>query len=151
VNINNGDNLRVVSEAFEDGEDIPSKYTCQGEDINPPLTIEDIPDGTVSFALIMIDPDAPVGIWDHWIVWNIRPIGTIAEGSAPGIQGQNDFIQAKYGGPCPPSGVHRYFFKVFALDTYLDLEKGAKKKDLEKAMEGHVLDKAELMGKYKRK
>jgi len=143
--------LKITSEAFENGEDIPSKYTCQGADINPPLSIDGIPEGTTSLAVIMEDPDAPVGIWDHWIVWNIHPTSTIAEGSVPGIQGLNDFIQAKYGGPCPPSGIHRYFFKVFALDTYLDLKEGAKKEELLAAMDGHVLDKAELMGKYKRK
>ncbi|HOP09503.1 MAG TPA: YbhB/YbcL family Raf kinase inhibitor-like protein [Candidatus Methanofastidiosa archaeon] len=143
--------MKITSEAFENGEDIPSKYTCQGADINPPLSIDGIPEGTTSLAVIMEDPDAPVGIWDHWIVWNIHPTSTIAEGSVPGIQGLNDFIQAKYGGPCPPSGIHRYFFKVFALDTYLDLKEGAKKEELLAAMDGHVLDKAELMGKYKRK
>jgi len=143
--------LKVRSEAFEDGADIPSKYTCQGEDINPPLSIEDLPEGTVSLALIMDDPDAPVGTWDHWIVWNIRPNKTIAEGSIPGTQGQNDFIQSKYGGPCPPTGMHRYFFKFFALDTFLELKEGSKREALEKVMEGHILGQAELMGKYKRK
>ncbi|MBN1786528.1 MAG: YbhB/YbcL family Raf kinase inhibitor-like protein [Candidatus Methanofastidiosa archaeon] len=146
-----GMKLRIRSDIFEDGGNIPSKYTCQGADINPPLTIEDVPEGTRSLALIMDDPDAPMGTWNHWLVWGIWPNDNIAEGSVPGIQGTNDFRQARYGGPCPPSGIHRYYFRIYALDTILNLKEGAEREELENAMDGHIIGKAELMGKYRRK
>ncbi len=142
--------LTVTSPAFQHNGTIPSKYTCDGQDINPPLTIANIPEGTKTFALIVDDPDAPRGNWDHWIVWNIPP-GDIAEDSVPGEQGMSDFGRGDWGGPCPPSGVHRYFFKVYALDTSLRLSSSARKADLLKAMDGHILAKGELIGKYSRK
>jgi Raf kinase inhibitor-like YbhB/YbcL family protein len=143
--------LRVKSPAFEQGKLIPKKYTCDGQDINPPLTIEGIPKETKTLVLALDDPDAPSGTFDHWIVWNI-PASTnkIAENSVPGKEGFNSAGQTGYMGPCPPSGTHRYFFKVYALDTELALGIGAKKKDAEKAMQGHVLAKGELMGIYRR-
>jgi len=143
--------LVVKSPAFENNGFIPSKYTCDGEDVNPPLRIEGIPEGTKTLALIVDDPDAPMGTWDHWIVWNIPPVEEIKEDSVPGVEGLNDFNKHSYGGPCPPSGTHRYFFKVYALDTELDLSPNARKEDLEKAMEGHILAKGELVGLYSRR
>ena len=142
--------MKISSTAFEHDGIIPSKYTCDGEDINPPLKIDDIPKGTKTMALIVDDPDAPVGTWDHWIVWNIPPTPHIGEHSIPGLQGTNDFKKLPYGGPCPPSGTHRYFFKIYALDAELSLQEGADKDDLESAMKGHVLGQAELIGKYSR-
>jgi len=142
--------LTVSSPAFENKKLIPSKYTCDGDDVNPPLTIEGIPDLTKSLILIIDDPDAPMGIWDHWVVWNIPLIGKIGENTVPGIEGINDFKKHSYGGPCPPSGTHRYFFKVYALDTKLDLSPNSRKKDVEKAMQNRVLAKGELIGLYHR-
>jgi len=143
--------LTIRSSAFEAGKFIPRKYTCDGEDINPPLTIEGTPKEAKTLVLAVDDPDAPRGIFDHWIVWNI-PASTskIAEDSGPGKEGLNSAMQRGYMGPCPPSGTHRYFFKVYALDTELSLSEDAKKKDTEKAMQGHVLAKGELMGLYRR-
>jgi Raf kinase inhibitor-like YbhB/YbcL family protein len=143
--------LIVKSPAFANNGFIPTKYTCDGEDVNPSISIEGIPDGTQSLALIVDDPDAPMGTWDHWIVWNIPPSGKIEENSVPGVEGLNDFRKHSYGGPCPPSGTHRYFFKIYALDTKLNLNANTRKKDLEKAMQGHILAKGELVGRYSRK
>jgi Raf kinase inhibitor-like YbhB/YbcL family protein len=143
--------LIVKSPAFANNGFIPTKHTCDGEDVNPPLNIEGIPDGTQSLILIVDDPDAPMGTWDHWIVWNIPPSGKIEENSVPGVEGLNDFRKHSYGGPCPPSGTHRYFFKVYALDTKLNLNANSRKKDLEKAMQGHILAKGELIGRYSRR
>jgi len=142
--------LSVSSSAFENNKLIPSKYTCDGEDVNPPLTIEGVPDGTKSLVLIVDDPDAPMGTFDHWVVWNIPPTSKIEENAVPGTEGVNDFRKRSYGGPCPPYGTHRYFFKVYALDTKLDLSPNSRKKDVEKAMQGHVLAKGELIGLYRR-
>lgn len=142
--------MKLVSPAFTHNSLIPKKYTCQGEDISPPLTINDIPKGTVSMVLIIDDPDAPMGIWDHWLIWNIKPVQAIEEDSAPGIQGQNSWGRSDYGGPCPPSGTHRYFFKLYALDSKLDLKKGATKAELEASMKVHILEQAELIGLYKK-
>jgi hypothetical protein len=143
--------LTIKSPAFEHGKLIPKKYTCDGQDINPPLTIEGIPKEARTLVLAVDDPDAPSGTWDHWIVWNI-PASTskIAENSVPGKEGVNSARQQGYMGPCPPGGTHRYFFKVYGLDTELSLGSGSKKKDVEKAMQGHVLAKGELMGLYRR-
>ena len=143
--------LSVKSAAFEQGKLIPKKYTCDGQDMNPPLTIEGIPEGAKTLVLAIDDPDAPSGTFDHWIVWNI-PASTnkIAENSVPGKEGVNSARQQGYMGPCPPSGTHRYFFKVYVLDVELSLGVGSKKKDAEKAMQGHVLAKGELMGLYRR-
>lgn len=150
--------MKLSSSAFQSGEMIPSKYTCMGDDVSPPLAWSDIPPKTQSLALIADDPDAPMGTWVHWVVWNIPPSLTSLEENLPkkdalpnGIkQGMTDFKRVGYGGPCPPSGIHRYFFKLYALDTQLNLPTMTHKKDLEKAMEGHILARTELMGKYKK-
>ena len=144
-------NLKVFSTVFSHNGHIPPEYTCDGKDINPPIEVSDIPDGTRTLALIMEDPDAPRGTFDHWIVWNIPPNEAIAEETNPGISGLNDFGKTGYGGPCPPSGVHRYFFRVFALDVKLDLPAGTDKQTLLDAMHGHILATGEIMGLYQRK
>lgn len=145
--------LKITSPAFQNNATIPRQYTCDGKDINPPLVIADVPQGTKSIALVCDDPDAPVGIWVHWVIWNIDPgAKEIKENSVPqgAVQGINDFRKHSYGGPCPPSGTHRYFFKVYALDTLLDISPNSTKSDLEKAMKGHILAQGELIGLYKR-
>jgi Raf kinase inhibitor-like YbhB/YbcL family protein len=143
--------LTVKSPAFENNKPIPQKYSCDGQEVNPPLTVEGIPQATKTLALIVEDPDAPRGTFDHWLVWNIVPTGKIEENSIPGVEGINTSGEQTYVSPCPPFGTHRYFFKVYALDTALALKPLAtKKKDLEKAMQGHVLAQGELMGLYSR-
>jgi Raf kinase inhibitor-like YbhB/YbcL family protein len=143
-------NLNVSSPAFGQNEKIPVNYTCDGRDINPQLSISGIPDGTVSLALIVEDPDAPLGTWDHWIVWNIPPTGKIEEDTVPGIEGMNSFNKRSYGGPCPPFGTHKYIFSVYALDTQLALGEDAGKKEVLEAMNGHILAKGKLVGTYSR-
>ncbi len=145
-----GTDMRLSSPEFKNNDFIPRKFTCQGEDINPALIIEEMPKETESLALIVDDPDAPMGTWIHWVVYDIAPVSRIEENSIPGKQGSNDFGRKNYGGPCPPSGTHRYFFKIYALDTMLNLREGISKSGLEKAMEGHILAKAELIGLYKK-
>lgn len=142
--------MELTSPAFEHHQTIPMRYTCQGEDINPPLHIADIPKGTKTLVLIMDDPDAPMGTWDHWILWNIAPTEEIKENSVPSgaVQGKNSWGKQKYGGPCPPSGTHRYYFKLFALDTALSLAPSAGKKEVLTAIKNHILAQAELMGTY---
>ncbi len=142
--------LTVKSTAFENNTLIPAKYTCDGDEVNPPLTVDGIPQGTKTLVLILDDPDAPMGTYDHWVVWNILPTGKIAEHTVPGTEGLTSAGQTAYVGPCPPSGTHRYFFKVYALDTKLDLKANSRKKDVEQAMQGHILAKGELVGLYKR-
>ena len=144
--------MQLTSPAFSHNEAIPKKYTCDGDNINPPLTITDVPKDTKSLALIIDDPDAPMGTWVHWTVWNMDPGMTeIAENSVPnGVEGYTSSGKPGYGGPCPPSGTHRYFFKLYALDTLLDLSPRTDASQLEQAMQGHVLDSAELMGTYSR-
>ncbi|MBL7131808.1 MAG: YbhB/YbcL family Raf kinase inhibitor-like protein [Candidatus Omnitrophica bacterium] len=142
--------MKITSKEFEHNQYIPGKFTCQGQDVNPGLTIEDIPEAAQSLALIMDDPDAPMGTWVHWVVFDIPVTNKVGENSIPGKLGTNDFGRKNYGGPCPPSGTHRYFFKIYALDQKLDLQEGVSKEDLEQAMEGHVLDQAELIGLYKK-
>jgi len=145
--------MKISSTDFEHNGQIPKKFTCDGSDVNPPLKFEGIPTDTKSLALIVDDPDAPVGIWVHWVLWNIDPkITEIKENSVPkgGMQGMNDFRKHDYGGPCPPSGTHRYFFKLYALDTTLSLGSNSTKNDIETAMKGHILAEAELIGLYKR-
>ena len=142
--------LKVSSTAFVEGGFIPARYTCDGDNINPPLDIEGVPAGTQSLALIVDDPDAPMGTWVHWVTWNIPVARHIAENHIPGEEGVNDFRKQHYGGPCPPGGTHRYFFKVYALNTLLKLPAVANKSQLENAMRGHVLGYGELMGRYKR-
>lgn len=145
--------MKISSPVFKNKGKIPFKYTCDGDNLSPPLDIEKIPGETKSLVLIVDDPDAPNKTWVHWVVFNIPPSQTsLAEDYLPhGAElGLNDFGQSEYGGPCPPSGTHRYFFKVYALDTTLELLPKAKKVDVEQAMGGHILDQAELIGKYKR-
>jgi len=151
--------LEIRSSAFENGGDIPSRYTCDGEDISPPLSWSGGKEGTKSFTLISDDPDAPAGTWVHWVIFNMPP-GTrelkedmpadkvLANGARQGI---NDSRRIGYSGPCPPGGTHRYYFKLYALDTMLELAHGATKKQLLKAMQNHILAEAQLMGKYARK
>lgn len=142
--------LKVTSEAFARETYMPSKYTCDGENVSPPLTIKNIPDGTKSVVVIVDDPDAPRGTWVHWVMWNIPPAEKIKGNSTPGVVGTNDFGKQKYGGPCPPSGTHRYFFKVYALDDLLELKPSSTKRDVEQAMIGHIVAQAELIGLYRR-
>lgn len=143
--------MKITSPAFAHNQSIPTKFTCQGEDVNPALQIEGIPEGTQALALIMDDPDAPIGTWVHWVLYNINPtIDTIQENSIPGVQGLNSFGKLNYGGPCPPSGTHRYFFKLYALDSMSDLVDPVTKESLEGAMKGSILAKAELIGFYKK-
>ena len=149
--VNEIKDLQVQSVAFSHNGHIPPKYTCEGENINPSLEVNNVPEGTKSLALIMEDPDAPNGTFDHWLVWNISPNEAIAEQSIPGISGTNSFGKTGYGGPCPPSGSHRYFFKMFALDTELDLQAGSDKNALFEAMEDHILAQGELMGHYQKR
>jgi Raf kinase inhibitor-like YbhB/YbcL family protein len=147
-----GAKMKITSSAFQEGANIPSKFTCDGSDASPPLQIADIPSEAKSLALIVDDPDAPSGLFTHWIVWNIPPqTSAVGEGNTPkGVQGTNDFSKSGYGGPCPPSGTHRYCFKIFALDRELDLPFGAKRGQVDAAMKGHVVAQGELMGRYSR-
>lgn len=148
-----GAKMNITSSAFQQGANIPSKFSCDGANTSPPLQISNVPPGVKSLVLIVDDPDAPSGLFTHWAVWNISPqTSTIPEGSTPkGAQGTNDFGKSGYGGPCPPSGAHRYYFKIFALDRDLDLPSGAKRSQLDAAMKGHVVAQGELMGRYARK
>nr|WP_048055437.1 YbhB/YbcL family Raf kinase inhibitor-like protein [Pyrococcus sp. NA2] len=151
-----------VSSTFENNEFIPAKYTCEGIDVNPPLKIEGLSDRAVSLVIIVDDPDAPGGTFTHWIAWNIPPVTEIPEGIPKEgvverpikmIQGRNDFGRIGYNGPCPPRGhgIHHYHFKIYVLDTKLDLKPGASRKELEKAMQGHIIQFGELVGLYERK
>src|SRR5574337_959312 len=132
--------MKISSPAFENNGMIPSEYTCDGSDISPPLVFSEIPKGARSLAIIMDDPDAPMGIFTHWIVWNISSNKTqFVKGEKTSFpQGRTSFGSKSYGGPCPPSGTHRYFFKLYALDLVLNLKEGSLKDDLEKAMAGHI-------------
>jgi Raf kinase inhibitor-like YbhB/YbcL family protein len=142
--------LTVSSIAFSHGGHIPKKYSCEGENINPPLEINRFPKDTKTLAIIFEDPDATRGIFDHWLVWNILPNEPISENYIGGISGRNSFGNTGYGGPCPPSGSHRYYFKVYALDTSLNLPAGADKKQLQDAMQGHIITSGEVMAHYKK-
>jgi len=142
--------LNIQSPAFAHNGYIPAKYTCDGAGVNPPLTFSDIPEKAQTLVLIIEDPDAPHGTFDHWLLWNIAPTNAIDENSAPGEQGLNSRQQSGYTGPCPPQGVHHYHFKLFALDLTLDLPGGVDKHTLLKAMDGHVIGTGELIGLYKR-
>ena len=150
--------IKITSSAFEDGGLIPAKYTCDGADMSPPLQWDAVPEGARSVALICDDPDAPMGTFVHWVIFglpaetrelaeNIPSDETLPNGAK---QGKSDFGRIGYGGPCPPSGTHRYFFKIYALDTEVGLAAGAAKGELLKAMEGHILGQGQLIGKYKR-
>ncbi len=149
--------MKLRSEAFSDGGMLPQRFSCEGADISPPLEWGSIPAATKTLALICDDPDAPMGTWVHWVYYNIPPITALPEGipgvarpPTGGIQGINDFKKTGYGGPCPPAGVHRYYFKLYALDSQVQLPEGATKNQLIKAMEGHILAKALLMGRFSR-
>jgi len=139
-----------LKSVFEEGERIPEKYTCDGDNVNPPLEITNIPEKTRSMVLVIDDPDAPRKIWVHWVVWNIFPVERIEENSVPqkAIQGINDFGKRAYVGPYPPDGIHRYKFRIYALNTVLNLDSSAEKADVEKAMKGKILDEATLTGLY---
>jgi Raf kinase inhibitor-like YbhB/YbcL family protein len=145
-----GMEMKLTSPEFKNNDFIPKKFTCQGEDINPLLTIEGVPKQAKSLALIVDDPDAPMGIWVHWVVFDILPASEIEENSISGKQGRNNSASNNYHGPCPPSGAHRYFFKLFALDTMLNLREGITKAELENAMKGHILAEAQLIGLYQK-
>ncbi|MDB5161428.1 MAG: hypothetical protein JWO96_808 [Candidatus Saccharibacteria bacterium] len=145
--------LQLISPVFRDGENIPVQYTCKGQNVNPPLNIMNAPAGTLSFALILHDPDAVSGDFLHWLVWDIPPsTSSILPNSVPvgAVQGSNDNGKIGYTGPCPPkgTGVHRYIFELYALDKTLDLDRGASREDVEKAMAGHVLEEAVLTGLF---
>ncbi len=150
--------MQLTSPVFKQGETIPTKYTCDGHDFSPPLAWESEPQGTQSYALIADDPDAPTGTWVHWVIFNIPAEvhdlsehipaeATLADGTK---QGLNDFRKIGYGGPCPPNGTHRYYFKLYALDTMLDLKADVTKTALLEAMQNHILGEAQLMGNYNR-
>src|SRR5438067_6277966 len=148
-----GGGMTIRSPAFHQGGDIPPKFTCDGSNTSPPLEISGVPSGAKSLVLIADDPDAPSGLFTHWLVWNIPPqTNSVTEGSGPkGVQGTNDFGKLGYRGPCPPPGTHRYSFKIFALDRELDLRSGAKRSQVDAAMKGHVIAQGELVGRYARK
>jgi len=150
--------IKITSTVFAKGGMIPANYTCDGSDISPPLKWTNVPEGTKTFAVICDDPDAPMGTWVHWVLFNlpadakeltenVLPQKVLGNGAK---QGMNDFGKIGYGGPCPPGGTHRYYFKFYALDTELYLEAGATKAELIKSMEGHILGEGQLMGKYER-
>jgi len=142
--------IRISSPAFKDGAIMPSRFSCEGENINPPLLVKNLPPETKSLALIMEDPDAPKGTFDHWVIWNIKPTQLIEENTAPGIQGLNSRGTNQYIGPCPPYGTHRYRFILFALDSRIELDKNSGKAALKVAMEGHLIGQGEITGLYKK-
>lgn len=150
--------IKITSSAFGNGESIPVRYTCDGENISPPLKWSNLPQGTKSFAIINDDPDAPMGTWVHWVIYNIPanvtelderipPLQKLANGA---LQGKNSWGKIGYGGPCPPGGTHRYFFKIYALDKILDIGAGASKEEVLNAIKGHILAEGQLYGKYSR-
>ncbi|ULQ57753.1 YbhB/YbcL family Raf kinase inhibitor-like protein [Flavihumibacter rivuli] len=144
--------LTVTSEAFTEEGEIPHRYTCDGAGVSPPLHIGGLPEGTQSLAIIVDDPDAPVGTWVHWLAWNMPATQLLKEDVHPPVQGRNDFGDNRYGGPCPPRGpAHHYHFKVYALGTQLGLGEGARKIELERAMGSHIIGFGELVGLYQRK
>jgi Raf kinase inhibitor-like YbhB/YbcL family protein len=145
--------MEIESSVFKNNKLIPSKYTCDGENVNPPLLIGDVPENAKSLVLIVDDPDASRGAFVHWTVWNIDPhIKEIKENSCPqnAVEGRTDFGRPGYGGPCPPSGTHRYFFKLFALNTTLDIDTSTEAADLEREIENNILTKTQLVGLYRR-
>jgi len=151
-----GGTMQISSPAFDGTK--PSRFTCDGFDVSPPLSISDVPSGAASLVLLVDDPDAPdpaapTMVWDHWVVWGIDPeVRDIAEGSVPegGVQGRNSWGRNDYGGPCPPVGTHRYFFKLYALDIDLDMPTNSTKSAVEMAMQGYIIDQAEVIGTYHR-
>jgi hypothetical protein len=146
--------IKITSSGFQEGGTIPEKFSKNGQNVSPGLRVEGVPADAKSLALIVDDPDAPVGLFTHWLIWNLDPKTTeIAEGSAPSgaVPGRNDFGDIGYGGPQPPSGTHRYYFKIFALNSPLVLKPGAKRKDVDAAMKGHVIAQGQVMGRYSKK
>ena len=143
--------MEITSPAFNNNDLIPEQYTCDGINISPPLRIGHIPEGTKSLAVIMEDPDAASRTWIHWLMWNIPVTEEIGESEVPGVEGLNDFNLHQYGGPCPPHGTHHYYFKVFAIDTILELPAHTNARELEKAMQDHILTSGQLMGRYARR
>ena len=149
--------MKLLSSQFKERGIIPSRYTCEGANVSPPLEISGVPKGAKSLVLIMDDHDVPKhlradGVWDHWVVFNI-PVSTkqIEEGTNPkGVPGKTTYGHMKYGGPCPPNGEHRYLFKLYALDQMLDLKEGATKKEVENAMKGHIIEETQLVGFYEK-
>jgi hypothetical protein len=153
-NVNAASSISITSPSLQAGGDIPAKFTCDGTNVSPEFHMTRVPNEAKSLVLIVDDPDAPRGLLTHWIVWNIDSKTTrVAENGAPtaGVQGTNDFGKRSYGGPCPPQGTHRYSFKIFALDTKLELKPSARRAELDAAMRGHVLAQGELMGRYSHK
>lgn len=145
-----GQEMKITSSDFVNNGKMPVKFTCQGQDVNPALSIDSLPQGAKSLALIVDDPDAPSGEWVHWVLYDVQPVTLIEENSAPGRQGPNDFGKTQYNGPCPPSGAHRYFFRLFALDKTIGVD-NLDKENLESHMKGHILAQAVLVGIYQRK
>jgi len=151
-----GKQMEITSQAFKQGGMIPPKYTCNGKNVSPPISWKGIPEGTKSIAVICDDPDAPMGTWVHWVYYDIPPQVTGLPEDIPaeerpavgGTQGINDFLTIGYKGPCPPSGTHRYFFRVYAVDMELMLPPGANNKEVLQTMEGHLLGMGELMGRF---
>lgn len=151
--------VMLIESTFKSQQPIPDRYTCEGENLSPPLKFSQVPSKAISLVLIVDDPDAPRGTFDHWILWNLPPhIGELAEGGkeltrlSPGpLQGVNGFGKVYYQGPCPPAGkLHHYYFKLYALDTQLSLPEGSSKQEVENAMQGHILAQSELVGTYQR-
>jgi len=145
--------MKITSPVFENNKPIPKKYSCDGDNINPSLEIFGVPKGAKSLVLIMDDPDAPIGTFIHWVIFNINPLTSlIEENSVPknAIEGLNSAKKHSYLGPCPPSGIHHYYFKLYALDMMLNLDSSSDKADVEKSMEGHILEAANLIGTYER-
>jgi Raf kinase inhibitor-like YbhB/YbcL family protein len=155
INNINQNNMKIISTAFQNNQKIPIKYTCEGEGLNPPFQINNVPDGTKSLAVLAWDPDVPLGAgtdgnWDHWVVFNMEPVDTIIqEGVEPqGVHGITTSKTHKYVPPCPPDREHRYYFEAYALDNILELSDNATRADVENAMEGHIIEKAQIMGRY---
>lgn len=142
--------MKISSSQIKAGKMIPRKYTCQGQNVNPPLEIGGVPENAKSLVILIEDPDAPMGTWTHWVVFNVPPTSLIPENTVPGMQAKNDFQRIEYGGPCPPIGTHRYFFKVFALDATLALQEGCSRMDVEGAMKGHILSQGEFFAIYQK-
>lgn len=150
--------IELTSDVFSEGGVIPSEFTCDGEDISPPLSWNNLPEGTKSIAIIADDPDAPAGTWVHWVIYNIpadkqglqQDFPTDEKLQDGTTQGKNDFGRTGYGGPCPPGGTHRYYFRIYALDSSPELKPGLTKKELLENIKGHVIDEGELMGTYSR-
>ena len=144
--------FQLISTAFEANTNIPKKYTCAGEDINPPLTFKNVPWGTKSMALTVSDPDAPRGTWSHWVIYNIPPnTGEVLENTNPGIEGLSDFGKHTYAGPCPPDKrLHHYIFRLYALNTVFNINEGPTLNEVEKALRGHIIAKIELIGTYQK-